>query len=82
MKLNLGHLVLAFILGALVTSGVLVPNVQAANQPHMYNALESLRAAKHQLEIAEEDKAGHRVKALGIVENAIAEVKAGIAAGN
>lgn len=48
----------------------------------MYNALESLRNARHQLEVAEEDKGGHRVRAIGIIDSAIEEVKLGIGAGN
>ena len=82
MKLNLAHLFLAFTLGIMATSGVLIQNAQAANQPHMYSALDHLRAARHQLEVALDDKAGHRVKAIAIVDNAIGEVKEGIAAGN
>jgi len=82
MKLNFAHLFLAFTLGIMATSGVLIQNAQAANQPHMYNALDNLRAARHQLEIAMDDKGGHRVAAISIIDNAIAEVKAGIAAGN
>ena len=81
MKLNIAHLLLAFTLGIMATSGVLIENVQAANQPHMYNALDNLRAARHQLEIAVDDKGGHRVRAMGIVDSAIDEVKAGIDAG-
>ena len=82
MKLNFAHLLLAFAVGALAASGALIPNVRAAYQPHMENALSDLRSARHQLEIAEHDKGGHRDAAIGIVDNAIAEVKAGIAAGN
>jgi hypothetical protein len=82
MKLNLAPLVLAFTLGIMAASGVLIQNAQAANQPHMVNALDNLRAARHQLEIAEADKGGHRERAIGIIDNAIGEVKAGIAAGN
>jgi len=82
MKLNFAHLILAFALGIMATGGVLIQNAQAAYQPHMVNALDSLRAARHQLEIAEEDKGGHRARAIGIIDNAIQEVKAGIAVGN
>jgi len=82
MKLNLAHLVLAFTLGIMAASGVLIQNAHAAYQPHMVNALDNLRAARHQLEVAEPDKDGHRERAIGIVDNAIGEVKAGIAAGN
>jgi hypothetical protein len=80
MKLNLGHLLLAFTLGIMLASGVLIQNVQAG-QPHMYNALDNLKAARHQLEVAEEDKGGHRTRAIGIIDNAIEEVKLGIDAG-
>jgi len=82
MKFNLGHLLLAFTFGILISSGIVMNNANAANQPHMQNALDDLRAARHQLEIAMQDKGGHRANAIGIVDNAINEVKAGIAAGN
>jgi hypothetical protein len=82
MKLNLAHLLLAFTLGIMAASGVLIENAHAANQPHMYNALGDLKAARHQLEVALDDKGGHRVRAISIIDNAIEEVNAGIAAGN
>ncbi len=82
MKFNIAHLLLAFTVGIMVSSGVLAGHLQAANQPHMVNAIENLRAARHQLEIAREDKGGHRVRAMGIIDNAIDEVKAGMAAGD
>ena len=82
MKLNLAHLILAFTLGIMATSGVLIQNAQASNQPRMDAALGDLRAARHELEFALRDKGGHRVRAIGIVDNAIAEVRAGIADAN
>ncbi len=82
MKFNLGHLLLAFVFGILISSGVVITNAQAANQPHMQSALDDLRAARHQLEIAEQDKGGHRARAIGIIDNAIAEVRDGMAGGN
>jgi hypothetical protein len=82
MKLNFAHLLVAFTLGILAATGALIPNVHAANQPHMDAALGDLRAARHQLEIAMEDKGGHRARAIGIIDNAIGEVQAGIEAGN
>jgi hypothetical protein len=48
------------------------------DQPHMHTALEHLRAAKQQLEVADADKGGHRVKALRLVEEAIGQVEHGI----
>ena len=52
-----------------------------AAQPHMYNALHALERAQSELQSAEADKAGHRVNALRLVNDAIGEVRAGIAAG-
>jgi hypothetical protein len=52
-----------------------------AAQPHMQGALQALRNSKAELEAALPDKAGHRVKAIGLVDEAIAEVQAGIVAG-
>ena len=52
-----------------------------AAQPHMQNALRALNRAKTKLTAALPDKAGHRVKAMGLVDQAIAETQAGIAAG-
>jgi hypothetical protein len=51
------------------------------DQPHMQRALDLLRDAKANLEAATSDKGGHRVKAIGYVNNAIDEVKKGIDAG-
>jgi len=51
------------------------------DQPHMQRALDLLRDAKSNLEAATTDKGGHRVKAIGYVNNAIDEVKKGIDAG-
>ena len=51
---------------------------RAFDQPHMQNALTALANAKDSLEKATTDKGGHRVKALGFVNDAIDEVKKGI----
>ena len=51
------------------------------DQPHMQAALDALQSAKGNLERATSDKGGHRVRALGFVNDAIAQVKLGIAAG-
>ena len=53
----------------------------AQGQPHMQNALRALNNALAQLNLALADKAGHRVKAIDLVNAAIAQVQAGIAAG-
>ena len=52
--------------------------VAVADQPHMQNALDDLRQARHQLDVADADKGGHRVTAMGLVDQAITEVQAGI----
>lgn len=51
------------------------------DQPHMQNALSALQNAKDNLNRATADKGGHRVKALGFVNDAISEVQKGIDAG-
>ena len=52
----------------------------AAAQPHMSAALADLQSAKAELQVAEHNKGGHRVKALEYVNSAIAETQLGIAA--
>ncbi len=56
--------------------------VAAPPQPHMYNALNALQNARSELQVAENNKAGHRVAALRLINDAINEVQAGIAAGS
>ncbi len=62
-------------------AGIAVAKMEAA-EPHMDNALRALRNAKIQLETAEPDKEGHRTKAIELVNQAIAQVEAGIQAGS
>ena len=64
----------AFVLGCGLTSGI----AYAEFQPHMREALRLLRDARGQLDKADADKGGHRVAAIGKVDEAIAEVQAGI----
>ena len=80
MKFNLPQLLLAFTVGVLAASGALIPNLYA-NQPHMDNALMDLHHAKNQLNDAMHDKGGHRENAINLIDQAIGEVQAGIAAG-
>jgi hypothetical protein len=49
------------------------------DQPFMRAARADLGTAKRELQKATPDKGGHRVKAIALVNNAIAEVDAGIA---
>lgn len=66
----------ALVLG-IVVGGVAV----AATQVHMRNARTNLQAALAQLNAAIPDKAGHRVNAIRLTNQAINEVNLGIAAG-
>lgn len=43
--------------------------------PHIHEALESMRSAKHQLEIAEHDFDGHRAKSIEHLDQAIHEAE-------
>jgi hypothetical protein len=54
---------------------------EAAPQPHMQAALRALNNASTQLQAAEDDKAGHRAKAIQLVSQAINQVQQGIQAG-
>lgn len=56
--------------------------VAQENQPHMQSALVDLQSAKGELSVALHNKNGHRVAALNLVNQAMDEVKAGIAAGD
>src|ERR1051326_5401108 len=47
-------------------------------QPHMTGALDDLRSARPELQAANENKGGHRERALELVDQAIGEVQAGI----
>jgi uncharacterized protein (DUF2336 family) len=60
----------------------LAPTVYAEGQPAMRNALANLEQAKANLENANADKGGHRVRAMKLVNEAIAEVRQGIAFDN
>jgi hypothetical protein len=55
-----------------------VMEAQAA-QPNMQEALRALNAALRALQKAEANKGGHRNRAMALVEQAIKEVRAGIA---
>jgi hypothetical protein len=77
MKTPLRNLLLVFTLGILALGSLLVENARAG-QPHMASAIESLRTARHQLEMARPDKGGHRENAIRIIDNAFSEVKAGM----
>ncbi len=77
MKTSRSRIIVAFLLCAVLISGFVIGRA-SADQPHMQAALEHLRLAKGELEKAEADKGGHRVKALALVNDAIAQVERGV----
>jgi len=48
-------------------------------QPHMTASVDLLQSARAELAAATPNKGGHRERALGLIDQAIAEVRAGIA---
>lgn len=50
-----------------------------AGQPHMERALENLRAARAELQAAEHNKGGWRIRAIENVDRAIRETERGMA---
>lgn len=52
--------------------------VAMAAQPNMQEALGSLQAARASLVASQANKGGHRERAIGFVDSAIAETRAGI----
>jgi len=70
--------VLVILLVTLAISAGFVVGRASADQPHMQAALDSLRAARAELEKAEADKGGHREAALRLTRDAIAQVEKGI----
>lgn len=78
MKLNTKTLLVAGGFAVAMGSGFFAGQA-FANQPNMEAALVSLRSSRADLVAATDNKGGHRLKAIGYVDLAIAEVKAGIA---
>ena len=66
------------IFAAVMLLGVVVIAGAVPDQPYMQAALGNLMTAKGELQNATPDKGGHRVKAIGLVNSAIAEVNLGI----
>lgn len=63
----------------LVVSAVaLVPSAHADAQPRMQASLQLLEGAKQHLEAANDDKGGHRLKAIKATKEAIDATKKGI----
>jgi anti-sigma-K factor RskA len=74
---KLSTVTLAAALTLVVGTG-LVRDASADPQPRMKTALEHLEAAREALKNADDDKGGHRVKAIEATAKAIEETKLGI----
>lgn len=72
---SVAFLLVGLVCGAALTTGAF------AYQSHMVNARNSLHTAWNQLNAAVPDKAGHRVNAMNLVQQAITQVNQGITAG-
>ena len=77
MKTSRNRIVVACLLCVVLLSGFIMGRA-SADQPHMQAALEHLRAARAELDKAEADKGGHRLKAIALVNDAIAQVEKGV----
>jgi hypothetical protein len=69
----------ALLVAGLVGGGYIVGYATAA-QPHMVNALNALQTARSELGMAERDKGGHLPTAIERVDQAINQVRLGMAA--
>lgn len=68
------------LIAVLGVAGVAFAAGTFAAQPHMDNALAALQTARSELQVAEANKSGHRLNAIRLVDQAINEVRAGMAA--
>ena len=66
------------LLGAVIAASMGIGYAIGA-QPHMGESITLLQSARAELAAATPNKGGHREKALGLIDQAIAEVRAGIA---
>lgn len=69
-----------FVVAGMAAAALFVAGVVTGAQPHMTNALDALQTAKAELQAAQANKGGHRVKAIELVNQAIGEVQAGMEA--
>jgi hypothetical protein len=67
-------------LGVGLLTGGFIAGCAVAAQPHMINALNALQTARAELSVAEHDKGGHLPIAIERVDQAINQVRLGMAA--
>ena len=72
-------MIMVLVVGLVV--GTAIGSWAGIHQPHMIAALDALKTAKAELEMAEHNKGGHRAKALEHVNKAIEQTRKGIEAG-
>ena len=77
MKTGLKTAIAAGGLSVALAAGVFIGEALAA-QPHMAAALQYLRSARGELEVASHNKGGHRVEAIRLTDEAIRETEAGM----
>ena len=70
----------AMLLGAAIAASMGIGYAIGA-QPHMTAGIGLLQPARAELAAATPNKGGHRERALGLIDQAISEVRAGIAFG-
>jgi hypothetical protein len=66
------------VLGASIAASIGVGYAIGA-QPHMTETITLLQSARAELALATPNKGGHRERALGLIDQAMGEVRAGIA---
>jgi hypothetical protein len=74
--------VIGVVAASLLTAAAFGAGFALADQPHMEAAKGLLEQARSELNAAEANKGGHRLKAIADIDAAIAEVRAGMAAAN
>jgi hypothetical protein len=68
----------ALLLGAAISASMGIGYAIGA-QPHMAESITLLQSARAELAAATPNKGGHRERGLGLIDQAIAEVRAGMA---
>jgi hypothetical protein len=68
----------AMLLGAAIAASMGIGYAVGA-QPHMTASIALLQSARGELAAATPNKGGHRERALGLIDQAISEVRAGVA---
>jgi hypothetical protein len=66
------------LLGAAIAAGMGIGYAIGA-QPHMSQSISLLQSARGELQAATPNKGGHRERAMSLIDQAIGEVRAGIA---